>query len=88
MSYFHLLDLLTIVLIAIIWALLPSDLTSVVVHWVMKKIRLLAVELPYSRNLEMEADEIGLQFAAKVIIHYLAEKPSCCARFSLGKQPE
>lgn len=65
LSHTQLIDVGMMVVLAIIWAVLPTDLTSVVVHWLTTKISALLLELPYNRMLETEADEVGLHLAAK-----------------------
>ncbi|XP_054707556.1 metalloendopeptidase OMA1, mitochondrial-like [Uloborus diversus] len=64
-SFVHLLDLLSIIIIAAIWAVLPSDSISVLTHWLYQKSIQIFLQLPYSRKIETEADNVGLQLAAK-----------------------
>ncbi|XP_076355060.1 metalloendopeptidase OMA1, mitochondrial-like [Tachypleus tridentatus] len=64
-SFAHLLDLTVIVILAAIWAFLPSDGIAAVTHWFFNKVVDLLLHLPYNRKLETEADEVGLQLAAK-----------------------
>ncbi|KAK2175184.1 hypothetical protein NP493_745g01028 [Ridgeia piscesae] len=52
---------------AAIWAFMPSDGFAVLGQWFYNKVVQLLLHLPYSRKLEMEADEVGLHLAAKAI---------------------
>uniref|UniRef100_A0A131XWL2 Metalloendopeptidase OMA1, mitochondrial n=1 Tax=Ixodes ricinus TaxID=34613 RepID=A0A131XWL2_IXORI len=64
-SYVHLVDMVIIVFLAAIWAVMPTDGIAAVTHWFFNKVVSLLLKLPYSRKLELEADEVGLQLAAK-----------------------
>ncbi|KAG8176657.1 hypothetical protein JTE90_029304 [Oedothorax gibbosus] len=64
-SFSHLLDLISIAIIAAIWAVVPSDSISLLTHWLFQKSVKLLFELPYNRKIETEADKVGLQLAAK-----------------------
>lgn len=64
-SYVHLVDMVIIVFLAAIWAIMPTDGIAAVSHWFFDKVVSLLLKLPYSRKLELEADEIGLLLAAK-----------------------
>lgn len=47
------------------WAILPSDYTAFFSESVAEKVLSFAFELPYSRSIEKEADEVGMILAAK-----------------------
>nr|XP_037287668.1 metalloendopeptidase OMA1, mitochondrial-like [Rhipicephalus microplus] len=64
-SYAHLIDFALVGFLAAIWAIMPTDGIAVVTHWFFEKVVSLLLRLPYSRKLELEADEVGLQLAAK-----------------------
>ncbi|CAH1242982.1 OMA1 [Branchiostoma lanceolatum] len=64
-SFLQLVDCLSICVVAAIWALFPSDWMALLSHWLQNKFAKLLLEMPYSRMLETEADEVGLQLAAK-----------------------
>lgn len=64
-SLSHVVDLLSLVLLTAIWAVCPQDSLALLGQWVQKKLSELMFERPYSRKLESEADEVGLQLAAK-----------------------
>lgn len=64
-SYAHLVDFALVGFLAAIWAIMPTDGIAVVTHWFFEKVVSLLLRLPYSRKLELEADEVGLQLAAK-----------------------
>lgn len=61
----HVLELLSVVLLIAIWAMCPHDSLSMLGHWVQGKLRELLFSRPFSRKLEAEADQVGLQLAAK-----------------------
>jgi Zn-dependent protease with chaperone function len=50
---------------AVLWAILPNDGVALVADWFIDKVIRLIVDLPFSRDMEMEADEVGLTMAAK-----------------------
>ncbi|CAL1298070.1 unnamed protein product [Larinioides sclopetarius] len=64
-SFVHLLDLISLVIIAAIWAVIPNDSVSLLSHWLYQKCIELFLELPYNRTIEIEADFVGLQLAAR-----------------------
>ncbi|XP_022643597.1 metalloendopeptidase OMA1, mitochondrial-like [Varroa destructor] len=64
-SYAHFVDICVVFLLAVIWAVMPSDGIAAITHWLFNKIVALMLHLPYSRKLETEADTVGLELAAK-----------------------
>ncbi|XP_047444307.1 metalloendopeptidase OMA1, mitochondrial [Mugil cephalus] len=64
-SLSHVVDLLSLVLLTAIWVICPRDSLAVLGHWVQEKLTELLFRRPYSRKLESEADQVGLQMAAK-----------------------
>jgi len=48
-----------------LWAIFPSDITAGLAHLVTKMVNTLLMELPHSRFIEHEADQVGLILAAK-----------------------
>ena len=52
--------------LAIIWAFLPNDGIAVVFHYFCTKVAKILADLPHSRKLETEADELGLFVMASV----------------------
>ncbi|XP_037070001.1 metalloendopeptidase OMA1, mitochondrial-like [Pollicipes pollicipes] len=61
----HLIDLMLILPLAAIWAFLPNDGISAFAHWFFRTTVGLLADMPHSRELETEADEVGLRLAAK-----------------------
>jgi len=59
------LNLVLLLPFALLWALLPNDGVALVANWFFDKVVEVAVELPFSRAMEAEADEVGLVMAAK-----------------------
>ncbi|XP_071751757.2 metalloendopeptidase OMA1, mitochondrial [Centroberyx gerrardi] len=64
-SLTHVVDFLSLILLTAIWAVCPRDSLAVLGQWVQSKLIQLMFSRPYSRKLEAEADQIGLQLAAK-----------------------
>lgn len=64
-SLSHVVDLLSLILLTAIWAICPRDSLALLGQWVQEKLTQLMFSRPYSRKLEAEADEVGLQLAAK-----------------------
>lgn len=64
-SYQSYIDFFVIFMIAMIWAVIPSDLISAAVHFFLENVLSIGVKLPYNRKLETEADEVGLMLASK-----------------------
>lgn len=65
-------DFLIAIPILLVWTLFP-DLTAVIIHMIGERFINVVYNLPYSRVLENEADEVGLKLAAKVcyiILYY------------------
>ena len=50
----------------LLWAFLPSDLTALMTQYIADRFLKFIFQLPYSRQLEREADVVGLQLAARV----------------------
>ena len=59
------MDIISISLALIVWAILPTDLTAAVTQVVADRLLKFTLELPYTRDLEKEADHVGLMLAAK-----------------------
>lgn len=64
-SLSHVVDLLSLILLTAIWAICPRDSLALLGHWAQEKLSQLMFSRPYSRKLEAEADQVGLQLAAK-----------------------
>ena len=65
MSYARLLDLISIFSIFLIWSILPSDVGALLGQMFANEFMKIYFDLPYSRLLESEADEVGLMIAAR-----------------------
>ena len=59
------INMILLVPMAVIWAMLPNDGIALVMDWFVHKVTEICFHLPHSRKHEMEADEFGLQMAAK-----------------------
>ncbi|KAM9358023.1 metalloendopeptidase OMA1, mitochondrial [Symphorus nematophorus] len=64
-SLSHVMDLLSLIVLTAIWAMCPRDSLALLGQWVQDKLSQLMFSRPYSRKLEAEADQVGLQLAAK-----------------------
>lgn len=65
LSHQLLWDFLIVIPILLVWALFP-DLVAAIIHMIGERILNIIYNLPFSRVLENEADEVGLKLAAKV----------------------
>ena len=68
LSYVSLVNVLVLVPLALLWALLPTDGIALVADWFFKRVVDVVFELPFSRGMETEADEVGLVLAAKACL--------------------
>ena len=55
---------LLIIPMAVLWAFIPSEGIAFITDKFVRKVTELIIELPYSRLMENEADEVGLKLAA------------------------
>lgn len=55
--------------LAALWALLPTDFIAGFSHFITSTVTTLVMELPHSRFIEHEADQVGLILAAKVFLY-------------------
>ncbi|ODM98402.1 Metalloendopeptidase OMA1, mitochondrial [Orchesella cincta] len=81
-SFVHFMDLMFIIPLAALWALLPTDITAAVAHWITSKTSEILMDLPHSRFIEEEADEVGLVLAAKACFD-IREAPVVWAKMGL-----
>lgn len=65
LSHQGVINFFSMFIIAAIWAVIPNDLVSYFLHRSSTSTVKYLFEYPYSRELENEADEVGLMFAAK-----------------------
>ena len=65
MSHTRLIDIISIGLALVVWTILPSDITAALTQILADRLLKFTFELPYSRELETEADHVGLMLAAK-----------------------
>ena len=59
------MTLVVLIPLALLWALLPNDGIALVADWFFQCVVDVFVNLPFSRNMETEADEVGLLLASK-----------------------
>ncbi|XP_067846398.1 metalloendopeptidase OMA1, mitochondrial isoform X2 [Heptranchias perlo] len=64
-SIIQLLDFVSLVFLTLIWVVFPRDSLALLGQWIQNKLIQYMFDRPYSRKLEIEADEIGLRLAAK-----------------------
>jgi len=60
-----LVDIFSIFLVGIVWAFLPTDFTALITQYIADKFLKFLFQLPYSRQLEREADFVGIMLAAR-----------------------
>ena len=65
LSYVNMINLALLIPLAVLWSLLPNDGIAVVADWFCRQVIDVALELPFSRKMETEADEVGLLLASK-----------------------
>jgi len=76
------LQLLLLLPLAVLWAALPNDGVALIANWFIDKVVEVLVDLPFSRNMEIEADEVGLMMASKACFD-VREAPVLWARLEL-----
>ncbi len=62
----HFMDLMLVIPLAALWALLPTDMSAAIVSYFTSTLTDILMDLPHSRFIEEEADQVGLVLAAKV----------------------
>ncbi len=65
LSHKGLVESISLVFVALIWAVVPNDLLAWFTHSVSRSATQVLLDFPYSRTLESEADSVGLLFAAR-----------------------
>lgn len=63
----HFMDLMLVIPLAALWALLPTDISAAIVSYITSTLKNVLMDLPHSRFIEEEADQVGLVLAAKVL---------------------
>jgi len=81
LTYTSFLEMLLLVPMALLWVLIPSDGIAFITSWFCDKVIDIMLELPYSRFMETEADEVGLMMAAKACLD-VREAPAFWAKLS------
>ncbi|KAK2150884.1 hypothetical protein LSH36_384g05020 [Paralvinella palmiformis] len=64
-SFISVIDIAVIIGMAAFWFVMPTDGVAAISQWFYNKMVKLLLELPYSRKLETEADEVGLELIAR-----------------------
>uniref|UniRef100_A0A8C9QU04 Metalloendopeptidase OMA1, mitochondrial n=3 Tax=Scleropages formosus TaxID=113540 RepID=A0A8C9QU04_SCLFO len=65
-SMSHVVDFLSFIFLTAIWLVCPRDSLAVLGQWIQSQLMQFMFDRPYSRKLELEADQVGLQLAAKI----------------------
>ncbi|XP_015774109.1 PREDICTED: metalloendopeptidase OMA1, mitochondrial-like [Acropora digitifera] len=78
------INMLLVISCALVWAVLPSDLLAIGAQWLQNMILAFLLHLPYSRKLEEEADEVGMNMAAKACFD-VREGPKLWRQLALSK---
>lgn len=69
----------------LLWAFLPSDLTALITQYIADRFLKFIFQLPYSRQLEREADVVGIQLAARVSLFNVNIGRKMCHFYNLNK---
>jgi len=81
------LQMVLLVPMAVLWAMMPNDGVALVANWFIDKVIHLLVDLPFSRDMENEADQVGLVMAAKACFD-VREAPALWGRMAfLAEDP-
>ena len=80
-------QMVLLVPMAVLWAILPNDGVALVASWFTDQVIQLIVDLPFSRKMEMEADEVGLTMAAKACFD-VREAPALWGLMELMSEDE
>ncbi|XP_015762860.1 PREDICTED: metalloendopeptidase OMA1, mitochondrial-like [Acropora digitifera] len=78
------INMFLVISCALVWAVLPSDLLAIGAQWLQNMILAILLHLPYSRKLEEEADEVGMNMAAKACFD-VRESPKLWRQLALSK---
>ena len=82
LTYVNFLSFLMILPLLIGWAILPNDGIAIVADWFFNKVSTLLLELPFSREMETEADIVGLEIASKACFD-VREAPAFWGKMAL-----
>lgn len=61
------INALILVPLLMLWATIPTDALALISDYALKRTTDILLDLPFSRMLETEADEVGIQLMAKVM---------------------
>lgn len=75
-------ELVLLIPLALLWALLPNDGVALVANWFIDKVVAIMIELPFSRDMETEADQVGMLMAAKACLD-VREAPAFWGKMEL-----
>lgn len=78
-------QLVLLVPLAVLWAFLPNDGVALVANWFMETVVDIMIELPFSRQMETEADRVGLVMAAKACFD-VREAPAFWGKMKLRSE--
>ena len=84
-SYVNFLNLIILIPICLLWAMLPNDAIALLADWFFKTIVDVMLELPFSRSMETEADEVGMLLAAKSCLD-VREAPAFWSRMAVMQE--
>jgi predicted Zn-dependent protease len=82
LSYINVIHLALLLPMALLWAFIPSNGIAVITDWFIHQVIDLTLELPYSRDIEHEADLVGLQLAARACVD-VREAPAFWGRMAI-----
>ena len=73
--------------IFLLWTILPNDFIALFAEWLFGKISTLLLELPFSRDMENEADVVGLEISSKACFD-VREAPAFWGKMQLISETE
>ena len=65
LSFSGFMSIFNLVILASLWAIIPSDGLALIANYIESKVQDIIIHLPYQRDLEKEADCVGLYLAAR-----------------------
>ena len=82
MTYANFLTVIMITPLLLVWAIAPNDAVAVLADWLFRTISKLLLDLPFSRNMETEADIVGLEISSKACFD-IREAPAFWGKMEL-----
>lgn len=68
LSYSSFIDIFLTVGVFFLWSIMPTDFYALIATYLTKKVIDILFNLPFNREMEIEADKVAMLFAAKACI--------------------